>query len=111
MIRQILRPIVLNFWASPHESMAAMASCGALRSGRQGLAAKLKVTVPDILGGVSPEIPQPDTLPEFPTDVPAPEPHDVPVPEPMDPPLPDPGDVPPPAEAEPEHKPKPRSAP
>jgi hypothetical protein len=42
---------------------------------------------------------EPTPLPEFPTDVPAPEPHDVPAWEPVDPPPPDPG--------EPQPKPRP----
>jgi hypothetical protein len=104
MIRHYLTPITLKFWASPHESMSAIASWGAHRAERNSLS--IKAADPGILRSGSPEMPAPRPLPDFPTDVPVPEPHDVPVPDPIDPPPRDPGHVPPPARPEPEKKPR-----
>ena len=56
------------------------------------------VLEPQIPNGDPLETPSP-SLPDFPTDVPVPEPHDVPAWEPVDVPPPDPG--------EPEPKPRP----
>jgi hypothetical protein len=105
MIRYYLTPIKLSFWSSPHESMSAIANWGAYRSERNSLS--IKVVEPEILRNASPEKPAPRPRPDFPTDVPVPEPHDVPVPEPMDPPAPNPGKTPPPEKQEPEKKPRP----
>jgi hypothetical protein len=110
MIRHFLKPIALNFWASPHESMALIAHWGTVRSERNSFS--IKALDPGFWRDGAPEVPKPRTLPEFPTDVPMPEPHDVPVPEPIDPPVPDPGKSPPVTKPKaPNTDPKPRSAP
>jgi hypothetical protein len=103
-----MTPISLNFWASPHESMSAIANWGAYRSERNSLS--IKATDPGILRNASPDKSEPRPLPDFPTDVPAPQPHDVPVPEPMDPPVRDPGEPPASEPAKPPN-PKPRPVP
>lgn len=101
-----ITPVGSCFWASPESTMSAVANWGSLRSERNALS-QLKVTPPESLRGESPERPAPPTLPEFPTDVPVPEPHDFPPPEPVDPPAPDPGKSPP----APNPDPKPRPVP
>lgn len=105
MTRYCLRPIVLSFWASPHETISVIANWGSVRSERNSFA--IKAVDPGILRDNAPSQSSPRPLPDFPTDVPAPEPHDVPVPEPMDPPAPDPGKSPAPEKPEPEKKPRP----
>jgi hypothetical protein len=103
-------PLVLHFWASPENTMAAIANMGSMRTERN--AASLKVLIPVCLPDDSDEAPKPGPRPEFPTDVPVPEPHDVPIPEPIDPPVPDPGKEPPSKKPKaPGSDPKPRSAP
>jgi hypothetical protein len=111
MIRLLTTPLVLHFWASPHNPIAELANWGEVRAERNAL----KVLDPGFSHDDSPETPPSPSprLPEFPTDVPAPEPHDVPVPEPIDVPPPDPGKVP--AEPQPPKRPgqdpKPRPVP
>ena len=100
-------PVVMHFWASPHNTIITLADWGAIRRERNTFS--LIPPVPEIVRDESPEAPSPRPLPEFPTDVPAPEPHDVPVPEPVDPPVPKPEKVPPPTKPKP--NPKPRSVP
>jgi hypothetical protein len=115
MIRNYLPSIALSFWASPHESMSAIVDWASVRSERNSF-----VTIavdPGILRASTADTPSPHPLPDFPTDVPVPEPHDVPVPEPHDVPVPEPIDPPPrdpgkaPPPDKPEPKPKPRSVP
>ena len=89
MIRHFTTPLVLHFWANPHNSIAELANWGEVRAERKAL----KVLDPGMLHDDSPESPSP-RLPDFPTDVPVPEPHDVPIPEPIDVSPPDLGDVP-----------------
>jgi hypothetical protein len=84
--------------------MALIANWGTVRSERNVLS--IKVLCPSIESNETPEKSTPRPLPEFPTDVPAPEPHDVPVPDPIDPPPRDPGKTPKPSKPEPEHKPR-----
>jgi hypothetical protein len=82
--------------------MSTIANWGAYRSERNSLS--ITPADPGILRNTSPELPASRPLPEYPTDVRAPEPHDAPVPEPMDPPPPDPGKSPP--KKDPEKKPR-----
>jgi len=106
MIRYHFTSFRLSFWASPYESMSAIAKWGAIRSERNSLA--IQPVDPDILWNADPGAPPSRPLPDFPTDVPAPEPHDVPVPEPMDPPVRDPGKPP---DSDPEKQPNPKRRP
>jgi hypothetical protein len=101
MIRFFTTPLIINFWASPNNSIYTLGNWGASRAERNALAA-LKVLEPDFPR--DPIVrPEPETVPPVPTDVPMPHQHDVPAPSPHDVPAPDPGTVPP--------QPKPRPVP
>ena len=70
MIRYHLTPFTLKFWASPHESMSAIANWGAVRSERNSLA--IQPVVPGILWDADPGTSPSRPMPDYPTDVPAP---------------------------------------
>ncbi len=97
---------ILRFWASPHDSMTMIAEWSVGRTDRQSVA--IKAHSPDFAGDDPAEPPSRRVDPNFPTDVPVPEPHDVPARAPIDVPTPDPGEQPP---SMPGKDPKPRSVP
>jgi outer membrane biosynthesis protein TonB len=97
MIRLFTTPLVLNFWASPYHVMDSVYNWDAFRSDRRASTANVKALVSEYSRAEACAFAQgPQPLPEYPTDVPVPEPHDVPVPEPHDVPVPEPIDDPPP---------------
>jgi hypothetical protein len=109
MIKYYLPWIALNFWASPHDTIAPILSMsGEVWAGRTALKALMPGFPANAPPGDRPEWPKSPP----PTDVPVPEPMDVPVHEPHDVPVPDPGTEPSPAKPQPPPKnPKPRSVP
>ena len=102
---------VVQFWASPHDSMSGLFWLTEVRVDRA--LRELKALTPGFPRDVPPPEPPGKPARPFPTDVPAPEPHDVPAPEPRDVPPPDPGKVPEPAKPpeRPKQDPQPRPIP